>query len=528
MTDTPQIVPADEPRLKQLIGEYLRRIDQGDQVDPEQLLAQHPDQATAFRQFLEDSAFVDRALGKPSLQPEESQAVTQSGMVADTAAPGAGPAQSAASLPNPAHPERLGRYRIIKPLGEGAMGSVYLAEDTELKRRVAVKVPKFSPQDQPELLERFYREARSAATLRHPNICPVYDIGEHQGTRYITMGYLSGPPLSSLVGTEKLTSERTVVELVHKIALALAAAHAKGIVHRDLKPANILLDENREPVITDFGLARRTDQGAEARLTQEGAIVGTPAYMAPEQLSGDSAKIGPACDVYALGVVMYELLTGQLPYRGSITAVLGQIVQGTPRPPSESRPDLDKRLEAICLKLMARTPAQRYASAAEAAATLGRWLERTSKRPSRNLIAAAALFLALLGGGIWLGVVLLRVRDKEGNVIAEVKVPEGGTGQIVRDGKVAAEEKANPDKPRNGSRRASPCAETGESPIALVRRRQRADIARHLDTAIGRGERGSRSHGRRVATRCRRGYGDHGGEGSALATYGSRGSLGEL
>jgi serine/threonine protein kinase len=258
------------------------------------------------------------------------------------------------------------------------MGAVYLAEDTELQRRVAVKVPTFPAGEKPELLERFYREARSAATLHHPNICPVYDIGEHEGTRYITMGYLRGPPLSNLIGSEKIRSQHTVVRLVRKIALALAAAHAKGIVHRDLKPANILLDERGEPVVTDFGLARRLGQAEDSRLTQEGTILGTPAYMAPEQVTADPNLVGPACDLYSLGVILYELLTGQLPYRGSITAVLARIIQGTFPRPREHRPDLDPRLEAICLKLMARTPQERYASAAEAVGVLDHWLLQAS------------------------------------------------------------------------------------------------------------------------------------------------------
>jgi formylglycine-generating enzyme required for sulfatase activity/tRNA A-37 threonylcarbamoyl transferase component Bud32 len=379
--------------LDQLIAEYLRRIDQGERVDVEAFLAPHPDLAGSFREYLRGAA-----VATPELEPlsvagmpgKEAGAGTQSRVEQETlppgpsslvsvpaganrpASPAAGPRGKAAD--KPAIPERLSRYRIVKLLGQGAMGAVYLAEDTELQRQVALKVPKFAQSDEPELLERFYREARAAATLHHPNICAVHDIGEDQGTRFIAMGYISGPPLSALVGTDKLKSERTAVKLARKIALALAAAHAKGIVHRDLKPANIMLDEQNEPVITDFGLARRTDTGPEAKLTQDGTILGTPAYMSPEQISGDSTQVGPLCDVYSLGVILYELLTGELPYRGSITAVLGQIIQGKPKRPSEWRPDLDKRLEAICLKMMAHKPQQRYASAAEAATALAQWL----------------------------------------------------------------------------------------------------------------------------------------------------------
>ena len=276
-----------------------------------------------------------------------------------------------------AMPERFGRYRIVKELGRGGMGSVYLAEDSELQRQVALKIPKFAQDDDPELLERFYREARAAATLNHSNICQVFDIGEHDGTRYISMAYISGPPLSKLVGSSKLRSERTIAKLVRRIALGLAAAHGKGILHRDLKPGNILLNERNDPVITDFGLARRVEQDAESRLTQDGTLIGTPAYMSPEQIGGDPNEMGPASDVYGLGVILYELITGQLPYKGAITSVIGQIVQGKPKPPSELRPDVDKRLEAVCLKMMASSNTDRYSTAAEAAAALSHFLEQT-------------------------------------------------------------------------------------------------------------------------------------------------------
>jgi tRNA A-37 threonylcarbamoyl transferase component Bud32 len=315
---------------------------------------------------------------------EASQVATASHSVQETLRPQSGRMRPGTGTARASPLEGLGRYRILKLLGQGAMGAVYLAEDTELQRQVALKVPKFVSPDAGDERERFYREARLAATLHHPNICPVYDIGEHQGTRYITMAYLVGPPLSQLVGTESLKAERTVAWVLRKIALALAEAHAKGVVHRDLKPGNILLDERHEPVVTDFGLAQRVGQSTDSRLTQRDALVGTPAYMAPEQISGDPARIGPACDTYALGVMLYEFLTGQLPYRGSITSVLGQILQGQPQRPCALRPDLDPELERICLKLMALTPAERYGSATEAAAVLTKWLEQVPATPARN------------------------------------------------------------------------------------------------------------------------------------------------
>jgi predicted Ser/Thr protein kinase len=215
-------------------------------------------------------------------------------------------------------PEQFGRYRIVQRLGQGGMGSVYLAEDTRLGRRVALKVPEFKPNDGPEARQRFLEEARAAATLDHPYLCPVYDAGEIGGRPYLTMAYIEGQSLAALVGAKGWPA-RQVAALVGKLALAMQAAHAQKVTHRDLKPANIMIKmtgAQREPVIVDFGLARRDDPD-DVRLTRSGQVLGTIGYMAPEQLRGDPGAIGPACDIYALGVILYELLTGRLPFRGS-------------------------------------------------------------------------------------------------------------------------------------------------------------------------------------------------------------------
>ena len=208
---------------------------------------------------------------------------------------------------------RFGRYQIFRALGKGAMGAVYLAEDTELKRLVAIKTPHFEDGPTGEQLERFYREARAAATLRHANICPVYDVGQIDGRHYISMAYIEGTPLSAFVRADRPQTDGQVLILIRKLALALADAHQHGVVHRDLKPANIMVDNKSEPVITDFGLARQVRPDDEIRLTQSGVLLGTPAYMSPEQVEGEPEQIGPATDQYSLGVILYELLTGTLP-----------------------------------------------------------------------------------------------------------------------------------------------------------------------------------------------------------------------
>ena len=275
-------------------------------------------------------------------------------------------------------PRAFGRYRVEKVLGEGAMGVVYLARDSKLDRQVALKVPKFD--DDPEMMERFLREARSAATLLHRNICPVHDIGDIDGVHYISMAYIAGRPLSALIDRSRPQSQRSVALIVRKLALALETAHQAGVIHRDLKPANVMLDQQNEPVIMDFGLARQLNIDQDSRLTQSGIIMGSPAYMSPEQVNGDIDRIGPPSDIYSLGVFLYEFLTGEVPFDGPPTAVFGQILTQEPEKPSTFRADLDPRLEAICLKMMARKIEDRYGSMREAATALSDFLKNKGQQ----------------------------------------------------------------------------------------------------------------------------------------------------
>lgn len=275
-------------------------------------------------------------------------------------------------------PAQFGRYRILKFLGGGNMGQVYLAEDTQLKRTVALKVPWTATLKHPDALARFYREARTAATLQHPNICAMYDVGEIEGRHYLTMAYIPGKPLSHFLDNGKLQPFREVALLFRKLARALHEAHQQGVVHRDLKPANVMLDDRKEPVVMDFGLAHLLNSDEQARLTQTGAILGTPAYMSPEQVRGDRDAIGPASDVYALGVMLYQFLTGELPFVGTVYSVFGQILTQDPPRPSEIRPDVDATLESICLKMMARDSDDRYASMFEVGRDLTAYLKGQS------------------------------------------------------------------------------------------------------------------------------------------------------
>ncbi len=265
-------------------------------------------------------------------------------------------------------PGQLGRYRILGELGRGGMGTVYKALDTLLHREVALTVPHFGAGDT-QALERFYTEARSAARLHHPNICTVFDVNEVDGVHHLSMACIEGEPLAARVKHYALRPARDAAALVRTIALALAEAHRQGIIHRDLKPQNIMLDRRGEPVVMDFGLAREIKAGDPTQ-TQQGAILGTPAYMAPEQAKGDVAAMGPGCDVYSLGVVLFELLAGSLPFRGSAMEIIAQHIHNEPPRPSLARPALDAHIETVCLKALAKEPSARFLSMAEFAQAL--------------------------------------------------------------------------------------------------------------------------------------------------------------
>jgi serine/threonine protein kinase len=296
-------------------------------------------------------------------------------------------------------PATLGRYRLNKLLGKGGMGAVYLAQDTQLQRQVAVKIPLFHGANAEQMRERFLREARAAAALSHPNLCPVYDVGESHGLHYLTMAYIEGRSLATFIRQGQILPERQVALVIRQLALALFEAHERGIIHRDLKPANVIITPKKQPVIMDFGLARIGPDKEAVRLTQDGTIMGTPAYMPPEQVNGDVQAMGPGCDIYSLGVMMYELLTGHLPFEGPLGTLMAKIIQDAPPPLRQYRPQINSRREEICLKALSKQVAGRFLTMKEFAAALTNYLEKPSQsssvtvNPTRNAEAASVFQL---------------------------------------------------------------------------------------------------------------------------------------
>jgi serine/threonine-protein kinase len=261
-------------------------------------------------------------------------------------------------------------YETQGKLGRGGMGVVYKAWHLRLNRPVALKMA--LTQARPEDLVRFLTEAEAVVQLQHPHIVPIYDVGRHAGQPYLTMELAEGSLAQQLGGTPQ--PARAAAQVLETLARAAHAAHQRGIIHRDLKPANVLVTSDGTLKITDFGLAKRLEGGAG--LTQTGEIVGTPSYMAPEQAQGKAQEIGPPTDVYALGAILYELLTGRPPFLAEtpVDTVL-QALTDDPVPPRRLQPKVPRDLETICLKCLEKEPRRRYASAEDLAGDLRRWLD---------------------------------------------------------------------------------------------------------------------------------------------------------
>jgi tetratricopeptide (TPR) repeat protein len=348
-----------------------------------------------------------QCLGQVALPADHSRNRIQCGSCGSRIAwVGAEPKASAVAAGGGALPgERIGRFELVERLGAGGFGEVWKARDTQLDRTVAVKIPHRGLLG-PEEIEKFLREARAAAQLRHPNIVSVHEVGLEDKRIYIIADFIEGLSLDKWTAGRRMAYCDCAV-LCLKIAEGLHHAHEAGVIHRDLKPANIMIDRGGEPHIMDFGLAKR--EAGETTMTMDGQILGTPAYMSPEQAKGLAHAADRRTDVYSLGVILFELLTGERPFRGSLQMLLKQVMQDDPVSPRKLDGRVPRDLDTICLKCLQKEPARRYPTARALSEELGRYLagkpiqarpisslERAVRWCGRNRLVAGSALAAVL------------------------------------------------------------------------------------------------------------------------------------
>jgi tetratricopeptide (TPR) repeat protein/tRNA A-37 threonylcarbamoyl transferase component Bud32 len=405
MTQPPISESERETRLNQVVADYLRALDAGGKPDPETILRNHPDLGPELNEFFAEHDHMDQWA-----EPLRKSAQ------ADSSEP-TGPAPAGAGMgPLSEQPagQSFGDYEILEELARGGMGVVYRARHRKLDRIVALKMLRSGKDTAPADLQRFHNEAEAIASLDHPNIVPIYDVGEHEGRLFYSMKLMEGGPLSRHLGRFH-ANPREAARMLIPLARAIHYAHQHGILHRDLKPSNILLNSEGSPHVTDFGLLKRLG-AADTELTRSGELVGTPGYMAPEQASGRGKSVTTASDVYGLGTILYGMLTARPPFSGDdLLDVLERVRKENPDPPTKINPLVDRDLELICLKCLEKEPQRRYPSALALADELQRYVEGRSLVLTRPIGTPERLWrwcrrnraLAALIGAVTLSILLV-------------------------------------------------------------------------------------------------------------------------
>lgn len=368
MSDNPD--QADEVSAAEALDRYLAGLHAGDVEHCHRWLAEHPHLRAlagcldALGQFPAPSGTVSPAqLADEAYEPDLEKTII----------PGNGTLESGIGTDDTGAGE-FGKYDLVEEIGRGGMGVVFKARQRDLNRVVALKMILSNQLAGDDDVKRFYREARAAGSLRHPHIVGIHEVGQFNGQHYFAMDFISGTSLAGLTRSGPIDPEEAARCLV-RVARAVQYLHEHGIVHRDLKPSNILLDEARNPYVTDFGLAKVFDEQDEK--TQTGTTLGTPGYMPPEQAAGKVSEISCRSDVYSLGAILYEMLTGRPPFREDTPhRTILQVIHSEPTLPNRLNPRVRPELERICLKCLEKNPDRRYASAAALANDLDRYLRR--------------------------------------------------------------------------------------------------------------------------------------------------------
>ena len=398
MSDERSQPSARDGRLDEIIAAYLEAEAAGKAPDRQELLARYPDLAADLAAFFADHDRMKRAAEPLKAVGEATLPLPPA--AGDTATPppvpGAAETPSAGqrlALPLGTRIRYFGDYELLEEIARGGMGVVYKARQVKLNRVVALKMILAGQLAGEDDVKRFHTEAEAAANLDHPGIVPIFEVGEHEGQHYFSMGFVEGESLAAKVAKGPLPP-REAAELVEQVARAVQFAHAKGVIHRDLKPANVLLDAAGHPRVTDFGLAKRVS--GDSGLTASGQVLGTPSYMPPEQAAGKLDQIGIPSDVYSLGAILYTLLTGRPPFQAATPVdTLLQVLDQEPVSLRSLNAGIPRDLETIALKCLEKDRHRRYATAQDLAGELQRYLAGEPilppRQPARALLGDGAV-----------------------------------------------------------------------------------------------------------------------------------------